>query len=141
MDIGRAGVQIVGAHRVADRFALPAERYAVLIVVGSVADQIAQLDQPPGHLQIFGLAGGAIQLNRAHVVRGTDGTSRELRSGLGQQGVEIIGGFAGHVQQTGLAGGPVVNACGSEQMAQVIRFELQRIGERFRYGIAGAGGG
>ncbi len=107
-----AGIKIIGADGVAHAVGLLLEGDAVLVVIGAVGHEVAHRHELPGQFQIARLAGGAIKLHHAHVVRRADGIARQLGRWLAKGVVEKVRRLAGHGQQVGAAGGPVMHAGG-----------------------------
>ena len=126
-DVGRAGVEVIGPDGVPRRLRLPAEGDAVLVVVRPLLDAFADLDQSAGQLEVSGLARRPIELDDPHVVRGQTALRASSDARVRDDLAEVIGGPGGDLQQVRLAGGSVMDARGRQEMAEVVRFEVEAV--------------
>ena len=67
-EVGHTGIQIVGAHGVSHGVVLLAERYAVLVVVGTVFHHATDVDHALGRFQITRISRGPVNLCHGHIM-------------------------------------------------------------------------
>src|SRR5690606_28428154 len=88
--------------------------------------------------EITRIAGFAIQINAAHVMRRTNRTPRRFRSGFGKSALEKLGGLDCDCEMVGLAGRLMMYASSGEEMAEVVHLEIMTILKRRGVGVPGA---
>ena len=125
VQVGDAGVEVVGAHGVADDLPVLLEGDAVLVVVHAVLHGVPQLNGQPGDAQVFRIPRGAVHLDQPHVVGGAYGGLHLAGTGGGVVEVaEVVGSLLGHVQEAVPAGEAVVQAGGGEHVAHVVHLKV-----------------
>ena len=83
VEVGNAGIEVVGANGMAHGFVLVAELMAVLIVVFAILHRVANGNQALGQREVFLVACLTIHFGGTHVVGGADGVAREFGSVVG----------------------------------------------------------
>ena len=125
VQVGDAGVEVVGAHGVADDLAVLLEGDAVLVVIHAVLHGVPQLNGQPGDAQVFRIPRGAVHLDQPHVVGGAHGGLHlaGARGGIVEV-AEVVGGLFRHVQEAVPAGKAVVQAGRGEHVAHVVHLKV-----------------
>ena len=125
VQVGDAGVEVVGAHGVADDLPVLLEGDAVLVVIHAVLHGVPQADGQAGDAQVFRIPRGAVHFDQPHVVGGAYGGLHLAGTGGGVVEVaEVVGGPFRHVQEAVPAGEAVVQAGGGEHVAHVVHLKV-----------------
>ena len=129
IDIGHTGIEVVGANGVTHRIVLLAEGDAVLVVIRTILDHAADVDQVLREFEVARVARSTIHLHHTHVVRGADGIAGQLSRSRLVEMAEEVGRLNGGIEQGAFARSTIVRDTGHHQVAEVIGLEVQAIGE------------
>jgi len=127
--VGHAGIEIIGSYCMTHCGVLIAEGDPVLVIVGAVADQAADVDEVLCQLEVGWIFCGPVELDDAHIMGRADSVAGQFGGAVMIESYEVIGCFYSDVEKVRFTCCAKVNTGCGHEVAHVVGLEIETVFE------------